>query len=75
MATLRVSPWDYSAIRKNANDKTEVEFIGWVLEKWPFLRDHLSEEIKVVVDYENGDDPSVWDTIQPHYILSIRSLR
>jgi hypothetical protein len=75
MATLRVSPWDYSAIRKNAYDKTEAEFIGWMLEKWPFLRDHLYEEIEVVVDYENGDEPSVWDTVKPRYILSIRSLK
>ena len=75
MATLRVSPWEYSAIRKNGNDLTEAEFIGWMLEKWPFLRDHLYEEIEVVVDFENGDEPFVWDTVQPRYILSIRSIK
>jgi len=75
MSTLRVSPWEYSAIRKNGEDLTEAELIGWKLEKWPFLRDHLYEEIEVVVDFENGDEPSVWDTVQPHYILSIRSIK
>ena len=73
MATLSVSPWEYSAIRKNANDKTEAEFVAWMLEKWPSLRDHLYEEIELVVDYENGDEPSVWDTIQPRYVLAIRT--
>jgi hypothetical protein len=75
MATLRVSPWEYSTIRKNANDQTEAEFIGWMLEKWPHLSDHLYEKIEVVVDYGTGDEPVVWDTIHPHYILSIRPLR
>jgi hypothetical protein len=75
MATLRVSPWEYSAIRKNANDMTEAEFVVWMLGKWPFLSEHRYEEIEVVVDYENGDAPSVWDTIQPSYILSIRSIK
>lgn len=73
MATLRVSPWEYSEIRKNANDKTEIEFIGWVLEKWPFLVEHLREEIEVVVDWGSGDEPT-GESIQPRYILSIRTL-
>ena len=68
--TLHVTPWEFSAIRKNAYDLTEPEFIAWMLEKWPFLRNYrdpvtgVFEEIKVVVDW----------TEAPSYVLSLRSL-
>lgn len=72
---LRVTPWEYSAIRKNAADKTEGEFIQWMLDSWPFLRQHLYEPINVIVDYENGEATAVWNTIEfSKYILSIRPL-
>ena len=73
MATLSVSPWEYGEIRKNAADKTEAEFIDWVLVRWPFLLDHLGEEIKVVVDWGGGGVPT-GEAISPAYILSIRPL-
>lgn len=73
--TLHVTPWEYSAIVKNAADKTEGEFIQWMLERWPFLRDHLYEQIEVVVDYGNGTPASVWSTIEPSYVLVFRSLK
>jgi hypothetical protein len=69
--TLHVTPWEFSAIRKHANDLTEDEFIQWMLENWPFLRNYRDpltgkfEEIKVIVDWE----------AQPSYILSIRSIQ
>lgn len=74
MVTLRVSPWEYSSIRKNAYDLTEGEFIQWMLEKWPFLINHQYEQIDIVVDYENGSPASVWDSVaSPHYVLVFRS--
>ena len=74
--TLRVTPWEYSAIRKNAADKTEGEFISWMLENYPFLRAHLYEQIDLVVDYENGNATATWNTLEFNkYILSIRSLQ
>jgi hypothetical protein len=69
--TLHVTPWEFSAIRKNAYDLTEDDFIQWMLEKWPFLRNYRDpltgkfEEITVVVDWEEP----------PSYILSIRSIK
>ena len=74
--TLRVTPWEYSAIRKNAADKTEGEFISWMLESYPFLRAHLYEQIDLVVDYKNGDATATWNTLEfSKYILSFRSLQ
>jgi hypothetical protein len=69
MATLRVSPWEYSDIVKNSAEKTEAEFVGWALMRWPFLLDHLGEGIRVEVDY--GIEPPA----RPRYILLIRSIR
>jgi hypothetical protein len=76
MATLRVSPWDYSTIRKNAKDKTEDEFATWMLEKWPDLRNHVSEQVEVEVDWGGGAEPT-GEVIpsRASYILSIRPLR
>ena len=74
--TLHVTPWEFSAIRKNAYDLTEQEFISWMLEKWPFLRNYrdpvtgVFEEIKVVVDWTAEESPSA----TPSYVLSLRSL-
>lgn len=69
--TLHVTPWEFSAIRKNAYDLTEDDFIQWMLEKWLFLRNYRDpltgkfEEITVIVDWE----------AQPSYILSIRTIQ
>jgi hypothetical protein len=73
MATLRVSPWDYGAIRKNAQDMTEGEFVAWMLERWPSLRDHAYESVDVVVDWGGGGEPT-GEAIppRPSYILSFR---
>jgi hypothetical protein len=74
MATLSVSPWEYGEIRKNAADKTEAEFIGWALGKWPWLADHMYENIDVVVDWGGGEVPT-GEAISSAYILSIRPLK
>jgi hypothetical protein len=71
---LRVTPWEYSGIMKNAADKTEGEFVEWLLEKYPVLHNHLFEIIEVVVDYENGSDPAVWQTVDfSSYVLDFRT--
>ena len=70
MPILRVSPWEFSSIRKNANDLTPGEFDEWMLAKWPHLRNHFFEQVDIVVDYENGTPPAVWETVErPVYIL------
>lgn len=66
--TLHVSPWEYSEIVKHAHDLVEAEFISWMLEKWPHLRDTRNpltgvfEKIDVVVDWTD-----------PTYVLVFRS--
>jgi hypothetical protein len=76
MAKLRVSPWEYSAIRKNAFDMTEGEFVRWMLEKWPLLSNHAFEPIDIVVDWGSGAIPT-GEAVPSNkgYILSIRLSR
>lgn len=70
---LTVSPWEYSAIVKNANDLTPGEFIEWMLEKFPFLGRHVYQQIDIVVDYGNGAKAWRWSTTAPTFVLNLVS--
>ena len=78
MPILRVSPWEFSSLRKNANDLTPSEFHEWLFARYPYLRNlpletHDAVEIKVVVDWESDAPPAVLETAElPTYVLVLK---